>query len=96
MVQKGTKWCIFSGDVNQDGFINFGDYNIVNNNAYNQVNGVVVTDLNGDLFTNFGDYNIVNNNSYNQIKARTPLLNPSAGIIPPVIKIIKQIKSANN
>jgi hypothetical protein len=94
MMQIGTKWCFFSGDVNQDGFVNLGDYNIVNNNAYNQVNGVVVTDLNGDLFSNLSDVNIVNNNSYNHINARTPLLNPSAGMSkPPVMVNRPQMKN---
>jgi hypothetical protein len=94
MVQKGTKWCIFSGDVNQDGFINLGDVNIVNNDSYNHVTGSAVTDLNGDLFSNLGDVNIVNNNSYNHINARTPLLNPSAGMSkPPVMVNRPQMKN---
>jgi hypothetical protein len=94
MVQKGTKWCIFSGDVNQDGFINLGDVNIVNNDSYNHVTGSAVTDLNGDLFSNLGDVNIVNNNSYNHINARTPLLNPAAGkTTPPSLKDHKTSKN---
>ena len=94
MVQKGTKWCIFSGDVNQDGFINLGDVNIVNNDSYNHVTGSAVTDLKGDLFSNLGDVNIVNNNSYNHINARTPLLNPAAGkTTPPALKDHKTSKN---
>ena len=94
MVLKGTKWCIFSGDVNQDGFINLGDVNIVNNDSYNHVTGSAVTDLNGDLFSNLGDVNIVNNNSYNHINARTPLLNPAAGkTTPPALKDHKTSKN---
>jgi hypothetical protein len=73
----GTKWCLFSGDVNQDGYINGGDFNTVNNDAYNHVTGSVVTDLTGDLFTNGADFNVVNNNAYNHVTVHTPLLNPS-------------------
>src|ERR1035437_6540964 len=89
MVQIGSKWCIYSGDVNQDGFINLSDYNPINNDSYNQVNGVVVTDLTGDQYTNLADYNIVNNNSYNLVTAHTPLLNPAASIIKPIDRIKK-------
>jgi hypothetical protein len=95
MLQIGSKWCIFSGDVTQDGFVNLADYNAVNNDSYNLVSGHVVTDLTGDLYTNLADYNIVNNNSYNLVKARTPLLNPAAGITKPMIRINRQIKSNN-
>ena len=95
LTQLGTKWCIYSGDVTQDGFVNLSDYNQVNNDSYNLVSGVVVTDLTGDLYTNLADYNIVNNNSYNLVKARTPLLNPSAGITKPMIRLNKQIKNNN-
>jgi hypothetical protein len=94
MIQIGSKWCIFSGDVNQDGFSNSTDYNQINNDSYNLVHGVVVTDLTGDQFTNSSDYNIVNNNSYNLVKARTPLLNPSAGMSkPPVMVNRPQMKN---
>jgi hypothetical protein len=87
MVQIGSKWCIFSGDVNQDGFINLSDYNLVNNDYVAITHGVVVTDLTGDQFTNLSDYNLVNNNYVSIVKARTPLLNPSAGMSKPPIMV---------
>jgi hypothetical protein len=87
MIQKGTKWCIFSGDVNQDGYINLSDYVIVNYDSYHLVTGVVVTDLTGDQYTNLNDYVIVNYNSYNLVEAHTPLLNPAAGMIKPPIMV---------
>ena len=93
MMQIGSKWCIYSGDVNQDGYVNLGDLNLVNNDAYNHVTGSVVTDLNGDLFTNLADLNIVNNNSYNHITAHTPVLNPAAGMTKPPIMVKRQIKN---
>jgi hypothetical protein len=87
MVQKGTKWCIFSGDVNQDGYINLSDYVQVNYDSYHLVTGVVVTDLTGDQYTNLNDYVIVNLNSYNLVVAHTPLLNPAAGMVKPPIMV---------
>jgi hypothetical protein len=87
MMQIGTKWCIFSGDVNQDGYINLSDYVQVNYDSYHLVTGVVVTDLTGDQYTNLNDYVIVNYNSYNLVVAHTPLLNPAAGMIKPPIMV---------
>jgi hypothetical protein len=74
LTQIGTKWCIYSGDINQDGYINLSDYNLINNDSYNLVHGAVVTDLTGDLYTNLTDDNIVNNNSYIVILKHTPIL----------------------
>ena len=87
MIQIGSKWCIYIGDLNQDGYVNLGDLILVNNDAYNHVTGSVVTDLNGDLFTNLIDLNIVNNNSYNHITAHTPVFNPAAGMSKPPIMV---------
>jgi hypothetical protein len=93
MTQKGgAGWCIYSGDVNQDGYVNLTDYNLINNDSYNLVNGAVVTDLTGDLYTNLTDFNIVNNNSYNFVKVNSPLLNPAASITKPINRLNKQIK----
>jgi hypothetical protein len=72
--QIGTKWCIYSGDINQDGFINLTDLNSVNNDSYNLVTDNIITDLNGDLYTNLSDLSIVNNNSYIVIQKHTPIL----------------------
>jgi endonuclease G len=81
MVLVGSKYCIYSGDINQDGFVNFSDYNLVNNDCYNLVSGYVITDLTGDLYTNFSDYNIVNNNSYGLVSKNVPsLVNPPAAL----------------
>ena len=88
----GAGWCIYSGDVNQDGYVNLTDYNLINNDSYNLVNGAVVTDLTGDLYTNLADYNIVNNNSYNLVKVNSPLLNPAASITKSINRLNKQIK----
>ena len=40
MVQKGTKWCIFSGDVNQDGLIDLTDVAAVDVENLNFITGL--------------------------------------------------------
>jgi hypothetical protein len=53
------KWCIYSGDVNQDGLIDINDLTQVFIDNINGGIGYVATDLNGDLFTEVSDLNIV-------------------------------------
>src|ERR1035437_8570889 len=74
MVLNGGKYCIYSGDINQDGFINLTDLGAVNNDSYNLVTGYLVTDLTGDLYTNLSDLSIVNNNSYGLVSTKVPSL----------------------
>jgi hypothetical protein len=71
-IQKGTKWCIYGGDVNDDAFIDFSDLSAVDNDQYNFVSGYVVTDITGDDFVDFSDLTIVDNNQYNFIGAIIP------------------------
>ena len=59
----GSKWCLFGGDVNQDGFVETADVNLVFNNNVNGTTGYVSTDLNGDSFTEVEDLNIVFRNN---------------------------------
>lgn len=66
----GNSWCLISGDVNQDGYIEIDDLvNVYINNVLN-IGGYVNTDLNGDLITDMTDVNIVlqNNNLGYSIK----------------------------
>lgn len=60
---KGGKYCIYSGDVNQDGLIDIADFSKIKNDSYNFVSGrFVVTDLNGDTFVDQSDMTIADNN----------------------------------
>jgi len=68
----GSKWCIFGGDVNQDGVVEISDLNTVYVDNVNGVNGYVVTDLNGDLFTEVEDLNIVYINNVLGVEKQTP------------------------
>jgi len=60
---KGTKYCIYSGDVNQDGFVNLSDVILVYNDGANFVTGYKVTDVTGDNATDLTDLLITFNNS---------------------------------
>lgn len=69
---KGSKYCIYSGDVNQDGTIDASDLSQVENDAANSVGGYVTNDLNGDNFVDASDVSLVDNNSANSVMAITP------------------------
>ncbi len=72
MVQKGSRFCTYSGDVNQDAVIDATDLSIIDNGALAFVTGYVAADLNGDNFVDGTDYSIGDNNAANYITAITP------------------------
>lgn len=80
MVKKGTRWVYYGGDVNQDGFIDGTDNNLIDNDAYNFISGYVKTDLNGDDFVDASDFQISDNNANNFIGKSTPMSEPDAMI----------------
>jgi hypothetical protein len=67
------KWCLFSGDVNQDGFVETTDVNSVYNDNVNGVTGYVSTDLNGDSITEIEDLNIVFTNNVLGVESKKPI-----------------------
>ncbi len=70
---KGSKYCIYSGDINQDGFVDLADIVPIKNDATNFVSGNhLVTDLNGDGNVDLTDLTICYNNSTNFIRIRRP------------------------
>lgn len=74
MVLKGTKYCLYSGDVTQDGSIDLSDVILINNNASSFVTGYVNTDANGNSIVDLTDVLIAYNNSLNFISKKTPLI----------------------
>ncbi|MBE0571150.1 MAG: immune inhibitor A [Ignavibacteriaceae bacterium] len=68
----GTKWCIYGGDVNQDGFVETTDLNLVFTDNVNGATGYMVTDLNGDNFVEIEDLNIVFINNVIGVERKTP------------------------
>lgn len=69
-----SKWCIYSGDVNQDGFINMTDQSQVFIDNITGAIGYISTDLNGDNYTEVGDLNIVFINRTLGISVHKPLV----------------------
>lgn len=72
MKLKGTKWCIFSGDVNQDGVVDLTDVAIVDTDNLNFVSGYVVSDVNGDQVSDLSDVALVDTNNLNFVSKVTP------------------------
>jgi hypothetical protein len=72
IIYKGTKYCIFSGDVNNDGSINLDDENLISDDYSNFVTGYVNTDVNGDFIVNLTDLSIAYNNSNNFVSVIHP------------------------
>jgi len=70
---KGSKYCLYSGDVNQDGFITLFDVIPIYNDSKNFVTGrYLVNDLNGDGFVDLADMTICSNNSKSFIRVLRP------------------------
>jgi hypothetical protein len=72
LISVGGKYCIYSGDVDNDNIIDVTDEIAVYNDASNTVSGYVDTDLNGDYFVDSSDILLVFNNSYLGIMTISP------------------------
>ena len=70
-VESGV-WAFYSGDINQDGFIEGSDFPLLFNSNDNFEEGYLITDLNGDGFVEGSDYPILFNNSDNFIESMHP------------------------
>jgi hypothetical protein len=62
----------YSGDLNQDGFIEIQDFSPLNNDSSVGAEGYYVTDLNGDGFVEIQDYPYLNDNSAAGIELLRP------------------------
>jgi hypothetical protein len=65
-------YAIYSGDINQDGFINQLDITLVDNDALNFSKGYLTSDCNGDGSVDAEDLIIVDNNAALFIDAQLP------------------------
>jgi hypothetical protein len=66
-------FAIYTGDINQDGYIDGFDYPEFDTDSQNNVSGVyVATDLNGDGYVDGFDYPIFDANSQNNVSVVTP------------------------
>jgi hypothetical protein len=54
---------MYSGDINQDGFIDGNDFIDVDNDNTNFASGYLTTDVNGDAFVDGNDFVVIDNNN---------------------------------
>lgn len=71
-IKKGSKWCIYNGDINQDGFIDGSDLGLTDNDAQLGAAGYLLTDVTGDYFVDGSDLQVVDNNSTGFIEIESP------------------------
>jgi hypothetical protein len=76
VILKGSKFCFYSGDVNQDGTIDGTDVGAIDNDAFNFATGYIATDVNGDGSVDGTDVSVADNNAFNFISKLVP---PGAG-----------------
>jgi hypothetical protein len=72
MAEDGGVFMLFSGDINQDGSIDFSDYPDLDISSNNGDLGYYVTDLNGDASVDFSDYPTLDINSNLGVLVVTP------------------------
>jgi len=72
LVLKGSRYAIYSGDVNKDGVVDGADLSLIDNASFNFLTGYVVQDLNGDLIVDGSDAAIGDNNAANFVTEIRP------------------------
>ncbi|MBK9331653.1 MAG: hypothetical protein IPM96_04410 [Ignavibacteria bacterium] len=72
MVLKDGEYCLYSGDVNQDGLIDITDNFLIDNDAIAFMTGYLPTDVNGDSVTDLSDAVTADNNALNFVGKVTP------------------------
>jgi hypothetical protein len=72
LILVGSKYCAFSGDINQDGTIDASDVSNADNDSYNSLSGYVNSDVTGDDYVDAQDVSIVDNNAYNSVNVISP------------------------
>ncbi|MDQ3020048.1 MAG: hypothetical protein M3R36_05700 [Bacteroidota bacterium] len=75
MILKGSRYCIYSGNVNNDMIIDTQDLLLIDNDLFNYETGSTVTDLTGDNLVDLEDMAIANENAANLIMVEWPGLN---------------------
>ena len=71
---KVGKWCIYSGDINQDGIIDLTDVASVDLDNLNFATGYRIADVNGDSIVDISDVSLVDNNNLSFISKITPTI----------------------
>lgn len=71
-ILQGSKWCLYSGDVNQDGIVDLSDIVPIDNDAFIFASGYLPTDITGDDFIDLNDLILCDNNAFNFVGKITP------------------------
>ncbi|HQY19720.1 MAG TPA: hypothetical protein PK294_00350 [Ignavibacteria bacterium] len=72
MVLKGSRGCIYSGNVNNDQIIDSDDLVMIDNDLFNYTLGNAVTNLNGDIIVDIDDLAIADRNAAQLILVNWP------------------------
>ena len=72
----GSKWCVYTGDIDLNGFIDNNDLLLVDNDAFNFAGGYLITDLDGNQFVDNNDLLICDNNAFNFVGKTSPESKP--------------------
>ncbi len=72
MVLKGSVYCTYSGNINNDMIIDVEDLLYVDNDSFNYLTGNSITDLNGDYLVDVDDLRIVDRNTRNYVSVERP------------------------
>lgn len=81
MTKRGSRWVLYGGDVNRDGFVDVSDLSLIDNDVNGFLSGYVVTDLNGDDFVDVTDLAIADNNSTAFVGRITPNSEPEVLVL---------------
>jgi hypothetical protein len=72
-VGSAGRYAIYSGDVNQDGYVDPLDLSLIDQDSYNYVSGRALgTDINGDGYVDPLDLSICDQNSFNYVGVKLP------------------------
>ncbi len=72
MIQQGTKWCLYSGDVDQDELIGNVDLTMIDNDAFVTLEVHGATDLDGDALVGNVDLTICDNHAFWVVESQSP------------------------
>jgi hypothetical protein len=73
LINDGTgRFMMYTGDINQDGAVDFNDYPLIDISSNNGDLGYFATDLNGDASVDFNDYPTLDINSANGVLTIKP------------------------
>ena len=69
---EAGQWAIYTGDINQDEFIDSNDFPDLDSDTFNGFVGYYTTDLNGDGFVDSNDFPVLDNNTFNGVVSQHP------------------------